>query len=146
MQTRRLSKDKLWTVEPSWSWPTQINFRNGTSTNDGEQMYQIILKSIYKCRSYGPDRINSDGQRNAHTHVLTLGWTYTHQTVIVITMSCSPQSGSTIKWFVTINQHLLSSTKQTQVLTTMRKMVFENIVNKRAKMALDHSPEFLRWQ
>ena len=42
-------------------WPsTYLNkmFSNGTSTPQGEQLCKIILKSIHKYRSYGPDKLN----------------------------------------------------------------------------------------
>ena len=51
-----------------------------------KQLCQIILKSIHKCRSYDPDKI---GRTQAHMYIL--------RTVTVITMSRSPQEGSTIK-------------------------------------------------
>ena len=35
-----------------------LSVSNGTATLQGEQLCQIILKSIYKCRSYGPDKLN----------------------------------------------------------------------------------------
>ena len=34
------------------TWP---NFSNGTATPHEEQLCQIILKSMHKCTSYGPD-------------------------------------------------------------------------------------------
>ena len=37
--------------------PTQINVSNGTTTPQGEHLYKIILKSMHKCRSYGPDNL-----------------------------------------------------------------------------------------
>ena len=37
------------------SW---TNVSNGTATPQGEQLYQIILKSMHKCRSYGLDNIS----------------------------------------------------------------------------------------
>ena len=69
--------------------PTCKNVSNGTSTCDREQSCQISLKSIHICRSYGPDKC---GQTDGHTHRPT----HIHQTVVVITMSRSPQVGSTI--------------------------------------------------
>ena len=38
--------------------PTQTNVSNGTSIPQGEQLCQIILKSMHKCRSNGPDKLN----------------------------------------------------------------------------------------
>ena len=38
--------------------PTWTNDSNGTSTPQGQQLCQIILKSMHKCRSYGPDKLN----------------------------------------------------------------------------------------
>ena len=37
--------------------PTQINVSNGTTAPKGEHLYKIILKSMHKCRSYGPDNL-----------------------------------------------------------------------------------------
>ena len=37
---------------------TWTNISNGTSTPHGEQLCQIILKSMYKGRSYGQDKLN----------------------------------------------------------------------------------------
>ena len=34
---------------------TSTNVLNSTSARDGELFCQVILKSIYNCRSYGPD-------------------------------------------------------------------------------------------
>ena len=39
-------------LQPNWT-----NVSNGTSTQ-GEQLGQIILKSMHKCRSYGADKLN----------------------------------------------------------------------------------------
>ena len=49
-------------------------FLNGTCTRDGEQLCQIILKSIHNCRSYGPDKF---GRMDARTHRHTDARTYT---------------------------------------------------------------------
>ena len=38
--------------------PTWTNVSNGPSTPQGEQLCQIIFKSMHKCRSYGPDKLN----------------------------------------------------------------------------------------
>ena len=38
--------------------PTWTNVLNCTSTPQGEQLCQIILKIMHKCRSYGPDKLN----------------------------------------------------------------------------------------
>ena len=53
-----------------------MNVSNGTSTSDGKQMCQIVLKSIQNYRSYCPDKIKrTDGRThartNAHTHAHT---------------------------------------------------------------------------
>ena len=37
--------------------PTGTNVSNGTTTPKGEQLCQIILKSMYKCRSYGLEKL-----------------------------------------------------------------------------------------
>ena len=36
---------------------TQINVSNSTTTPQGEHLYNIYLKSMHKCRSYGPDKL-----------------------------------------------------------------------------------------
>ena len=43
-----------------WPWPsTHLNkFSNGTATHQGEQLCKVILKSMHKCRSFGPDKLN----------------------------------------------------------------------------------------
>ena len=38
--------------------PAQTNVSNGTTTPQGEHLYKIIFKSVHKCRSYGPDKLN----------------------------------------------------------------------------------------
>ena len=38
--------------------PTLTNVSNGTSTPPGEQLCQLIIKSMYKCRSYVLDKLN----------------------------------------------------------------------------------------
>ena len=38
--------------------PTQTNMSLDTSTHQEEQLCQIILKSIRKCRSNGSDKLN----------------------------------------------------------------------------------------
>ena len=83
--------------------PTWINVSNGTSTHDREQLCQIILKSIHNCRSYGPDKL---GRTHAYRHVRT----HIHRTVIVSTMSHSPQADSTTKFklFSNLIFHTLS--------------------------------------
>ena len=45
--------------------PTSTNVSNSTSALDGEQLCQIILKSIQNCRSYGPDKF---GRTDIHMH------------------------------------------------------------------------------
>ena len=34
-----------------------FNVSNGTTTPQGEHLLKIILKSMHKCRSYGPDKL-----------------------------------------------------------------------------------------
>ena len=34
------------------------NVSNGTSPPQGQQLCKIILKSMHKCTSYGPDKLN----------------------------------------------------------------------------------------
>ena len=53
---------KLWSYGPDKNLTFKLDFGttwtnvlNGTSTLDGEQLCQIILKSILNIRSYGPD-------------------------------------------------------------------------------------------
>ena len=58
---------------------------NGTYTHDGEQFCQIILKSIHNFEVMV--WTNSDRRMDVLTHI--------QRTVIVKTMSCSPQAGST---------------------------------------------------
>ena len=38
--------------------PTWTNVQSGTSTPQGQQLCQIILKSMHKCRSNGQDKLN----------------------------------------------------------------------------------------
>ena len=38
--------------------PTRTNISNDTSTHEGEQLCPSILKSMYKCISKGPDKLN----------------------------------------------------------------------------------------
>ena len=38
--------------------PTWINVSNGTAAPQEEQLRQIILKSMHKCRSYSPDKLS----------------------------------------------------------------------------------------
>ena len=38
--------------------PTPTNVSNGTTTPQGEHLCKIILKSMHKCRSYGPDNLH----------------------------------------------------------------------------------------
>ena len=40
--------------------PTQANVSNGTTTPQGKHLCKTILKSINKCRSYGPDKLIYD--------------------------------------------------------------------------------------
>ena len=37
--------------------PTRKNLSNGNSPPRGQQLCKIILKSMYKCTSYGPDKM-----------------------------------------------------------------------------------------
>ena len=37
--------------------PTWTDVSNGTSTSQGEELCQMILKSMINCRSYGPDKL-----------------------------------------------------------------------------------------
>ena len=60
---------------PSWT-----NVSNGTSTGDGEQMCQIILKFMHNLISYGPEKF---------------GRTHIHQTHVETTMPRSLPAGST---------------------------------------------------
>ena len=43
--------------------PERFFFSSGTSTRDGEQLCQIILKSIYNCGSYGADKVRRTDAR-----------------------------------------------------------------------------------
>ena len=66
------SKYKLWPgqaqfmtiltfIWPLWSWPSSYlkkNVLNGTSPPQRQQLCKIILKSMQKCTSYGPDKLN----------------------------------------------------------------------------------------
>ena len=45
--------------------PTQTNISNCTSTSQGDQLCQTILKYMHNCRSYGPDKCGQT--HNAHT-------------------------------------------------------------------------------
>ena len=38
--------------------PTWTNVSNRTSSSQGEQLCQIILKTMHECRSYGPDKLS----------------------------------------------------------------------------------------
>ena len=69
--------------------PTLTNVSNGTSTRDREQFCQIILKSIPFVEVMV--RMNSDGR----THASTETRTHIRRTVVVTTVSRSPQAGST---------------------------------------------------
>ena len=61
----------IWSL---WPWPS--TYLNGTSPPKGQQLCQIVLKSMHYCTSYGPD-----------------GGTHIHRTKIVTTMSHLPASG-----------------------------------------------------
>ena len=43
-----------------WAWPSKYlnNVSNHTSTCQGEQLCQFILKSMHKCPTYGQDKLN----------------------------------------------------------------------------------------
>ena len=41
-----------------WPWTYLKNASNGTAIPQGEQLCHIFLKSMHKCRSYGPDKLN----------------------------------------------------------------------------------------
>ena len=58
------------------------NVSNGTSPPQGQQLCQIVLKSMHYCTSYGPDK---SGRTHGRTHI--------HRTKIVTTMSRLPGSG-----------------------------------------------------
>ena len=58
------------------------NVSNGTSPLQGQQLCQIVLKSMHYCTSYGPDK---SGRTHGRTHI--------HRTKIVTTMSRLPASG-----------------------------------------------------
>ena len=75
-------------------WSLETNVSNSTSSPRGQQLSQVILKSMHKCTSYSPDN------PNGRTHVAR---THTHRTEVVTTtyMSCSPQAGSTKKYLET---------------------------------------------
>ena len=47
-------------IWPLWPWPSTYlkNVSNGTSPPRGQQLCKIILKSMHKCTSYGPDKLN----------------------------------------------------------------------------------------
>ena len=50
------SKNEIWGVGPS---SYLKNVSNGTFTPQGQQLCRIILKSMHKCTSYGPDKLNT---------------------------------------------------------------------------------------
>ena len=65
---------------------TWKNVSNGTSPPQGQQLCQIVLKSMHYCTSYGPDK---SGQTHGWMH-----WcTHIHRTKIVTIMSRLPASG-----------------------------------------------------
>ena len=51
--------------------PTWTNVSNGTYTPQGQLLCQIILKSMHKCISYGPDKSGST-RGCTHTHAHTM--------------------------------------------------------------------------
>ena len=72
-------------LQPNWK-----NVSNGMSPPQGQQMCQIVLKSMHYCTSYGPDK---SGQMHGRMHWLTHWCTHIHRTKIVTTMSRFPASG-----------------------------------------------------
>ena len=72
-------------LQPIWT-----NVLNGISTRQGEQLCQVILKSMHKCTSYDPDK--SGRTHVCPTHARA---TYIHRAEVVRTMSRLPQAGST---------------------------------------------------
>ena len=62
--TYGLDKLNLWPFWPLFDpydldlQPTWKNVSNGTSPSRGQQLCKIILKSMHKCTSYGPDKFN----------------------------------------------------------------------------------------
>ena len=58
------------------------NVSNGTSLPQGQQLCQIVLKSMHYCTSYGTDKF---GRMHGRTHI--------HRKKIVTTMSRLPLSG-----------------------------------------------------
>ena len=50
-------------LQPNWK-----NVSNGTSPPQGQQLCQIIIKSMYECRSYGPDKSGCT-HTLTHTHI-----------------------------------------------------------------------------
>ena len=64
--------------------PTRTNVSNGTSTPQGKQLCQIILKSMHKCINYGPDKSGrTDTTRRMHACMYTQ--IYIHRTEVVTT-------------------------------------------------------------
>ena len=65
----------IWSL---WPWPSTHleNVSTGTSPFQGQQLCQIVLKSMHFCTSYGPDKL---GRTHGRTHI--------HGTKIVTTMS-----------------------------------------------------------
>ena len=57
-----------------WPWPSTYLkiISNGTSPSQGQQLCQIVLKSMHYCTSYGPDKFRrthgcTDARMHAHT-------------------------------------------------------------------------------
>ena len=63
-------------------WPSSVTLTfnlpkkrfKGTSSPQGEQLCQIILKYMHKCRSYGPDKVRWTHTCTIHTHTRTPNW------------------------------------------------------------------------
>ena len=72
-------------IQPTWT-----NVSNGTSTCQGKQLCQIILKFMHKCRLMA--RTIPDGRTDTRTHNTR---THIHRTEVVTTLSRAPQADST---------------------------------------------------
>ena len=87
---------------------TWTNVSNGKSTRDGEQLCQIIICILKSIRNWSGGNRTDGGRTHARTHI--------HRTVVVTTMSCLLQAGSTIKWTYICQwercKHILSQNKK----------------------------------
>ena len=63
------------------------NVSNGTSPSQGQQLCQIVLKSMHYCTSYGPDK-------SGRTHAYTDARTYTELKFLQLCLAY-PQAGWT---------------------------------------------------